>query len=71
MTKILRSIRLWWLHRRLHQECIVNQVDLWCGFDAPHGACTRCWPKMAKIRELTLRWRAEEQHAALPAARVL
>ncbi len=71
MRSIFRSIRLWWLRRGLHQECIINQVELWCGFDAPHGACTRCYPKMAKIRALTLQWRAEEQRAALPVARVL
>lgn len=44
--------RLWRLRRGMHLECAQWQLQLWHGIDAPMGACTRCLPRMVKIRDL-------------------
>lgn len=46
----LDKLRLWWWRRGLHTECIEEQTMLWLGGIAPMGACTRCMPRMKKLR---------------------
>lgn len=48
---LFERISLWWWRRGLHLECIEEQTRLWQGVEAPLGACTRCYPRMKKIRK--------------------
>lgn len=45
-------LRVWWWRRRMHLDCAQWQLQLWAGRDAPMGACTKCYPRMEKMREL-------------------
>lgn len=47
---MLDRLRLWWWRRGLHADCIEEQAVLWHGGIAAMGACTRCLPRMERIR---------------------
>lgn len=48
--RIRDRLRLWWWWRGIHLDCAQWQLALWHGRPAPLGACTRCLPRMEKIR---------------------
>ena len=47
----LNRIRKWWYRRRMHPECVHDQLAIWSGGMAAHGACTKCYPRMLWIRD--------------------
>jgi hypothetical protein len=49
------KLKLWWWRRGMHEDCVANQLLIWQdqanNLRVPFGACTRCHPRMVKIRD--------------------